>query len=148
MILKTNQILVKFPKEETFSLSIQAGAQKDWAKPCKKGPGVDGMVGWTWASNLSSVSWVASKKSKKGQQKKYISRVREVILPLCSAPVSLQLESYLCPDIESSVQEKHRLIGVYPKEGHRNDPREGTSPLCGQTQKTDQPGERRFQGDL
>ena len=31
----------------------------------------------------------------------------------------------LCLDAESSGQERHRPVRVFPKEGHRNDPRDG-----------------------
>jgi len=30
----------------------------------------------------------------------------------------------LHPDVESSVQERHRPVGVHPEEGHKNDPKE------------------------
>jgi len=32
----------------------------------------------------------------------------------------------LYPDAESSVQERHRLVGVHSEEGHKNDPRNET----------------------
>ena len=35
----------------------------------------------------------------------------------------------LHPDVESSVQERHRPVGVHPEQGHRNDPRDGTPLL-------------------
>jgi len=35
----------------------------------------------------------------------------------------------LRPDVESSVQKRHGSVGVNPEEGHKNDPRDGTSPL-------------------
>ena len=41
----------------------------------------------------------------------------------------------LCPDVEFSVQETWGLLGVCPKESHRNDPRDGTSPLQGQAER-------------
>jgi len=34
----------------------------------------------------------------------------------------------LCPDVESSVQEKHGPVGACPEEGRKNDPRDGTFP--------------------
>ena len=50
------------------------------------------------------------------------SGVRKVILPLYSALVS--------PDGESSVQERHRPVGVPPEKSHRNDLRGwNTSPM-------------------
>jgi len=39
----------------------------------------------------------------------------------------------LCPDAESSVQERHRPVGSCP-EGHKNDPRGGTPLLQGQAE--------------
>ena len=35
----------------------------------------------------------------------------------------------LCPDVESSVQERCQPVGVHPEEGHKNDPRDVTPPL-------------------
>ena len=37
-------------------------------------------------------------------------------------------------DVESSVQERHGPIGAHLEEGHKNDPRNGTSPLPGQSE--------------
>ena len=34
-----------------------------------------------------------------------------------------------CPDVESSVQERHRPVGVHPEEGYKNAPRDGTPPM-------------------
>jgi len=34
----------------------------------------------------------------------------------------------LRPDQESSVQKRHRPVGVHPEKGHKNDPRDGTPP--------------------
>ena len=53
------------------------------------------------------------------------SRVREVILPLCSETSP----GVLHPDVESSAQERHGAVGVHPEEGHKNDPRAGTALL-------------------
>ena len=49
------------------------------------------------------------------------------------------------PDVESSVQEKHRPVGVHPEEGHKNGPRDGTPLLQGQAEITGafQPGEEK-----
>ena len=43
---------------------------------------------------------------------------------LCAAEAS---PGVLHPDVESSVQKRHRPAGVHPKQGHRNDLRDGTS---------------------
>jgi len=32
----------------------------------------------------------------------------------------------VCPDVESTVQEKHGPVGVCPEKGHKNDPGDGT----------------------
>ena len=51
------------------------------------------------------------------------SRSKEV---LCSGEVS---PGVLCPDVESSVQERYGLAGVHLEEGHKNDPRHGKASL-------------------
>ena len=45
---------------------------------------------------------------------------------LCAGEATREV---LHSDVESSVQERHRSVGVNPEEGHKNDPRDGTSPL-------------------
>ena len=45
---------------------------------------------------------------------------------LCAGEAS---SGVLCPDVESSVQERHGLVGAHPEEGHRNDARDGTPLL-------------------
>jgi len=51
------------------------------------------------------------------------SRVRGYPAPLlCTADTSPGVP---CPDVESSIQETHRPVGVHPKEGHKNDPWNG-----------------------
>ena len=49
------------------------------------------------------------------------------------------------PSVESSVQESHEPVGVHPEEGHKNDPRDGTPLLRGQTERAGaaQPGEEK-----
>ena len=59
------------------------------------------------------------------------SMVREVILPLCTGEAS---PGVLCPDGESSVQERHGPDGACPEEGHKNDPRDRTPLLWGQAE--------------
>jgi len=61
---------------------------------------------------------------------------------LCSGEAS---PGILCPDVESSVQERHGPVGVCPEEGQKNDPRNGTPLLRGQAESTgaDQPGEEK-----
>ena len=51
----------------------------------------------------------------------------------------------LHPDVESSVQERHRLFGVHLEEGHKNYSRDGTPLLQGQDERvgTVQPGEEK-----
>ena len=49
-----------------------------------------------------------------------------------SCPSALHCEASpgaLHPDVESSVQERHRPVGTHPEEGHKNDPRDGTPLL-------------------
>ncbi|XP_042683179.1 protein THEMIS isoform X2 [Centrocercus urophasianus] len=51
---------------------------------------------------------------------------------LCSGET---LPGVLHPDVESSVQERHRSVGVRPEEYHKNDPRDGTTLLRGQAER-------------
>ena len=60
-------------------------------------------------------------------KKSVTSRVRAVILPLCSALVASP--AVLRPDVEPSVQERHRLVGAGPEKGHNNEPRDETPIL-------------------
>ena len=61
---------------------------------------------------------------------------------LCAGETSPRV---LGPDVESSVQKRHGPVGVHPKEGHRNDPRDGTPLLQEQAERdgTVQPGEEK-----
>ena len=56
------------------------------------------------------------------------SRSREVILPLCCV-LGRPHPGVLCLDVDYSLQERHRPVGVCPKESSKNDPRHGTLPL-------------------
>ena len=51
----------------------------------------------------------------------------------------------LHPDVESSVQERHRPVGAHPEEGRKNDPRDGIPLLRGQAERAGavQPGEEK-----
>ena len=92
--------------------------------PVKKDLGVL-VESWKWASSMPShlrkpiVSWVASKGewwSGRGEW---------------SCPPALHwwdLTGVLCPDVESSVQERHGHLGACSEKSHRNDPRDGPSP--------------------
>jgi len=42
---------------------------------------------------------------------------------LCAGEAS---PGVVCPDVESTVQEKHGPVGVCPEKGHKNDPGDGT----------------------
>ena len=48
---------------------------------------------------------------------------------LCAGESSLGV---LCPNVESSVQERHGPVGACTEKGHKNDPRAGTPLLQGQ----------------
>ena len=45
---------------------------------------------------------------------------------LCAGETS---PGVLHPDLESSVQKRHRPVGACPEDGHKNDLRDGTLPL-------------------
>jgi len=78
------------------------------------------MGSWTWACNVLSqprkptVSQAASKMC--GQQ----VEGGDPAPLLCTSEVSLEV---LHADVESSVQERHRPVGVCLEEGHKNDPK-------------------------
>jgi len=54
----------------------------------------------------------------------------------------------LHPDGESSVKERHSSVGVHPEEGHKNDPRDGTTLIWGEAESWDCSAWRRLQVDL
>jgi len=41
----------------------------------------------------------------------------------------------LCPDVETSAQKRRGPVRVCPEEGHKNDPRDGTPLLLGQSER-------------
>jgi len=61
-----------------------------------------------------------------GHIKSVASKAREVIPPLGAAEAS---PGVLCPDVESSIQERHGPVGVCPQEGLRTNPMNGTPLL-------------------
>ena len=73
------------------------------------------------------------------------SRSRDVILPFYSASCEAS-PGALHPDVESSVQERHRPVRAHPEKGHKNDPRDGMPPLQGQAERAGavQPGEEKL----
>lgn len=77
-------------------------------------------------SRKATISWAASKKH--GQQVK-----RGDPAPLLCAGVASA--GVLCSELESSLQEGHRPIGVHPEDGHKNNPRDETLPLVGQAER-------------
>ena len=52
--------------------------------------------------------------------------------------------------MKSSEQERHGPVGAHPEDGHKNDPRDGTTPLRGQAERAGavQPGEEKAPGHL
>ena len=54
----------------------------------------------------------------------------------------------LHPDVESSMKERHRPVGIHPEEGHKNDPRNETPFLHGEAERAGavQPGEEKALG--
>ena len=64
---------------------------------------------------------------------------------LCTGETS---PGVLHPDVESSVQERHRTPGAYPVDSHKNDPRGGTPLLQGQAERAGaiQSGEEKAPG--
>ena len=61
---------------------------------------------------------------------------------LCTGKTS---PGVLRPNVEFSVQERHKLARVHPKEGHNSEPRDETSSLQGQADigGAVQPGEEK-----
>ena len=64
---------------------------------------------------------------------------------LCAGETS---PGVLCPDVEFLVQERHGPVRVCPEEGHTDDPRDGTFPLRGRTERAGavQAGEEKVSG--
>ena len=54
----------------------------------------------------------------------------------------------MCPDLGPPAQEGHGVVRAGPQEGHKDDQRAGTSPLCGQAEEAGilQPGQERAPG--
>ena len=51
---------------------------------------------------------------------------------LCAGEASPRVQH---PDVESSVLERYRPVGMHPEEGHKNDPRDETPLLQGQAER-------------
>jgi len=66
-----------------------------------------------------TILWAASKAAQPTDQG------GDPALLLCTGETS---PGALHPDVESTVQERCRPVGVHPEEGHGNDPRDGTPP--------------------
>ena len=67
-------------------------------------------------------------------QKKHGQQVEGSYLAplLCAGETQLGV---LHPDVESSGQERCGSVGVHPEKGHKNDPRDGITPLQGQAER-------------
>ena len=63
-------------------------------------------------------------------------------------PGPLLFAGVLHPDVEPSVQERYRPVEAHPEEGHKNDPRDGTPLLQGQTERVFSLEKRRLQVGL
>ena len=112
-----------------LSVPIQAGGWKDWVQPGWKRPGgtTDGCeAGHDPAMcpcSPESQQYLGLHPKNSGQQVKG----GDPAPPLCAGEAS---PGVLCPDVESSVQERRGPVGEHPEEGHKNDPRDGkTSPV-------------------
>lgn len=107
-------------------LSVQARECKDGVQPCQKRT-----WGYWWMAagcKLAVCPHSPERQPDRGlHPKKHIRQGREGICP--SALCCETSPGVLCPDVGSSVQERHGPAAVHPEEGHQNAPRDGT-PLC------------------
>ena len=73
----------------------------------------------------TTISWAASKET---QQVKG----GDPVPLLCTGEASPEV---LHPDVESSIQERHKPVGTCLEKDHKNDPRDGTPLLRGQAER-------------
>jgi len=80
-------------------------------------------------------------------QKKHGQQTEGGVPVLCASQMS---HGVMCPGVESSIQERYGPVGLLSEEGHKNDPRDGTSPLQGQAERAGavQPGEEKARSSL